>query len=297
MSMDGQAKIYQMVTDRVVEKIEEAIKNDQGKLPWHRPWFQAGMPMNLVSKKAYRGMNVFLLSMMGHPSPYFVSFKQAGQLGGKVKAGEKGYPVIFWKWVVVGKDQAGNTLDKPKKIPFLRYYTVFNVEQCEGLEKKVPAIPTRDFNPIEEGEAVFANMKNPPAMTHNEARACYSPSLDTLNMPRRELFDSSEAYYSTGFHELTHSTGHTKRLNRKEVMDGNHFGNHDYSAEELVAEMGAVFLCNEIGIASTFDNSLAYLRNWLQALKDDPKMLVQASGRAQKAVDYIMNRSYTAPAE
>jgi len=289
-------KIYNMVTERVVEKIEDAIRaaeeGDKAVIaPWHRPWFQSGgLPMNLVSKKAYRGMNVFLLAMMGYASPYFVTFNQAKKLGGKVKKGQKGLPVVYWNWVEVNKDQNGKTLDKPKKIPFLRYYTVFNVDQCEGFEDKIPAIETRDFNPIEEGEAIIANMPNRPTMEEGVARAYYMPATDTVNMPRKELFNGDAEYYSVAFHELVHSTGHASRINRKEVTDGKFFGSHDYSVEELVAEMGAVFLCNEIGLETTFDNSLAYLKSWLGKLKDDTKMLITASGRAQKAADYILDR-------
>lgn len=288
------AKIYDMVTERVVIAIEDAIKqaeagNKSPVAPWHRPWFQAGIPMNLISKKPYRGMNVFILSMMGFSSPYFLTFNQASSLGGTVKKGEKGIPVVFWKWLESTKDKDGNPLDKPKKIPFLRYYTVFNVSQCEGIdEAKIPEIPVREFNPIEDAEKIISNMPNRPEITYNEARACYRPSIDSVNMPKHELFDGDEEYYSTIFHELVHSTGHTSRLNRKEVMDNNFFGNHDYSIEELVAEMGSVFLCNEIGLNTTFDNSLAYLKSWLGKLKDDTKMLITASGRAQKASDYIL---------
>jgi antirestriction protein ArdC len=289
-------KIYNMVTERVVEKIEDAIKaaeeGDKAVIaPWHRPWFQSGgLPMNLISKKPYRGMNVFLLAMMGYASPYFVTFNQAKKLGGKVKKGQKGLPVVYWNWVDVNKDKDGKTLDKPKKIPRLRYYTVFNVDQCEGFEDKIPAIVTRDFNPIEEGEAIIANMPNRPTMEEGVARAYYMPATDTVNMPRKELFNGDAEYYSVAFHELIHSTGHASRINRKEVTDGKFFGSHDYSVEELVAEMGAVFLCNEIGLESTFDNSLAYLKSWLGKLKDDTKMLITASGRAQKAADYILDR-------
>lgn len=292
--MNANDKIYNMVTERVVAKIEDAIRAaENGETviaPWHRPWFQAGMPMNLVSKKAYRGMNVFLLSMIGYASPYFLTFNQVRKLGGSVKKGEKGMPVVFWKWIEVSKDKDGKKLEEPKKIPFLRYYTVFNVEQCEGIEDKIPSMPTRTFNPIEDGERIIANMPNRPNMENGEARAFYRPTTDTVNMPRKELFDGDAEYYSTCFHELVHSTGHASRLNRKEVTDGNFFGSHDYSVEELVAEMGAIFLCNEIGVATTFDNSLAYLKGWLAKIKNDTKMLITASGRAQKAADYILGR-------
>lgn len=286
-------KIYEMVTERVIDKIKVAIasieKGETGMAPWHRPWHQSGIPQNLVSKKGYRGINVFLLSALGYASPFFVTFNQAKTLGGKVKKGEKGCPVVFWKWMELDKDEDGNKLAKTKKIPFLRYYTVFNVDQCEGFEEKIPAVETREFNPIAEGDAIISGMPNPPTINHGEARAYYSPSMDTVNLPRHELFNSDSAYYCVAFHELIHSTGHASRLNRNEVMDGNTFGNHDYSIEELVAEMGAVYLCNEIGLDTMFDNSLAYLKSWLSTFKDDVKLLVTASGRAQKAVDYMLN--------
>lgn len=293
--MSGQSKIYEMVTEKVVNAIKDAIKakenGDKSTIaPWNKPWFGSGLPTNLKSKKAYRGINIFLLSMQGYASPYWVSFKQAKAMGGTVKKGEKGCPVIFWKWVEMTKDKDGNDLLKPKKIPFLRYYTVFNTDQIDGIESKVPNIETREFNPIKEGDAIITNMPNCPTIEHKQARAFYSPSIDLVNMPKHELFESDQDYYSTAFHELVHSTGHTSRLNRKEVMDSNMFGNHSYSQEELVAEMGAVFLCSEIGMQATFDNSLSYLKGWLSKLKDDTKMLIMASGRAQKAVDYIMDR-------
>jgi antirestriction protein ArdC len=296
----AQDKIHQMVTERIIDKLQDAInaaKNGNAVLaPWHCPWFQTGIPMNLVSKRPYRGMNVFILSMMGYASPYFLSFNQAKKLGGKIKKGEKGIPVVFWKWVEVSKDKDGNELKTAKKIPFLRYYTVFNISQTEGVdEKKIPIIPVREFNPIKEGDRIIENMPNCPTMTHEQARAFYRPVTDTVNMPKHELFDGDAEYYSTCFHELAHSTGHTSRLNRKEVMDGNSFASHDYSIEELVAEMTAVFLCNHIGIESTFDNSVAYLSSWLKRLKDDTKMLITASGRAQKAFDYILNESPESP--
>lgn len=292
-------KIYQMVTERVIQKIQDAIhaveNGELGIAPWRRPWFQAGLPLNLVSKRPYRGINVFLLSALGYASPYFVSYNQAKKLGGSVKPGEKGCPVIFWKVSNYEKDKDGNPYGvtasgKPivKTSWLLRYYTVFNVSQCEGFEDKIPELPTRVFNPIQDGDRIIDNMPNRPTITHNEARAYYRPACDTVNMPKHELFNSDGEYYSTAFHELVHSTGHASRLNRDEVTNIDVFGSHTYSTEELVAEMGSVYLCNEIGLDAMFDNSLAYLKSWLDKLKDDVKMLVVASGKAQKAVDYIL---------
>jgi len=287
-----------MITERVINRIQDAIiaaENGDKRViaPWNKPWFETGTPTNLVSKKEYRGINVFLLSMLGFVSPYFVSFNQAKKLGGNVKKDEKGFPVIFWKWVEVTEDEDGNKLAKAKKVPFLRYYTVFNVSQIDGIESKLPKIETRQFNPIQDAEKIIANMPNRPEINHGEARAYYVPSLDKVNMPKNELFKTAPAYYSTCFHELVHSTGHTSRLNRPEVMDGNRFGSHAYSLEELVAEMGTVFICNEIGLESPFDNSLAYLKSWLEKFKNDTKMLITAAGKAQKASDYILGTTPT----
>jgi antirestriction protein ArdC len=289
-----------MVTERIVTKIQDAInaieRGEKGLAPWNRPWHQSGIPSNLISKKPYRGINVFLLAAMGHPSPYFLTFNQAKAIGGQVKKGEHGYPVVFWKWLDVNEDENGNKLPQIKKIPFLRYYTVFNVSQIDGIDDKIPTVATRQFNPIQDAEKIIANMPNAPKI-ENGAKACYVPSLDIVKMPSKELFQSEQDYYSVAFHELVHSTGHEKRLNRTEVMDSKSFGSHNYSREELVAEMGAIFLCNEIGLDNVFDNSLAYLKSWLGTFKNDVKMLVVASGRAQKATDYILNTKHEAKSE
>lgn len=280
---NGQDKIYQMVTDRMVQELEK------GNVPWHKPWHGGGLPCNLVSKRHYRGINVFILSMLGYASPYFLSFNQVRALGGKVKKGEHGIPVVFWKWIDIMEDQ-GDGSKKLKKIPFLRYYTVFNTEQTEGIdEKKIPALPQLDFNPIEAAEGIIKNMPNAPKIEHKEARAFYRPSTDDVNLPRKELFKGEAEYYCVAFHELGHATGHSSRLNRPEIGLASFFHDHAYSKEELVAEMTAVFLCNSIGIDSTWENSRAYIQNWLKSLKNDPKMLIAAAGRAQKAADYILN--------
>jgi antirestriction protein ArdC len=293
-------KIYQLITERIVTKLIDAIsaieKGELGIAPWNRPWFNTGNPINLVSKKEYKGINVFMLSSLGYPCPYFVTFNQAKKLGGKVTKGQKGCPVVYWKVTKYDKDQNGKPYGVDgkgnkivKKSFMLRYYTVFNVQQCEGFESKIPALEIRKFNPIHDAEKIIADMPNPPAFGHGMAKAFYSPSKDAVNMPRKELFKSEESYYSTAFHELIHSTGHTSRLNRDEVNNEITFGNHAYSKEELVAEMGAIYLCNQIGLESTEGNSLAYLKSWLGKLKDDVKMLITASGKAQKAADFILD--------
>ena len=277
--------VYEIITQRIMDKLE------QGTVPWHKPWASnSEMPKNLISKKTYRGINVFMLHMAGYSSPYWLSYKQASELGGTVKKGEHGLPIVFWNWKETKNEETG----KKEKIPFIRYYTVFNADQCSGLESKVPAIPDfnpLDFNPITECEGILNGMSDKPEITHNEAKAYYRPSNDTVNMPKQETFCSVPDYYSVLFHELVHSTGHEKRLNRHKEQLNHNFGSNDYSKEELIAEMGASFLSGLTGITTnTIDNSAAYIKSWLVRLKDDPKMVVMAAAKAQKAVDYITGK-------
>ncbi|VGO14434.1 DNA primase TraC [Pontiella desulfatans] len=281
--MSAYQKINQMITDRLVERIEATQE-----LPWKKPWTSLSlMPKNLVTKKNYRGVNVFLLHMLGYSSPYFLSFKQVTALGGKVRKGEKSCPVVFWRFVEAQEQ------DDPKKgYAFLRYYNVFNTEQCEGLEGKVPVveIPKREHTPLEIAEDLVKSMPNPPVIKHGCRQASYSPSLDLVSMPDPESFESGESYYSALWHEVGHSVGHASRIGRKAIMEPSGFGSHGYSQEELVAEMTAAFLCGYCGILmSTETNQAAYLKGWLERLKSDPTMLVKAGGEAQKAFDYIMD--------
>ena len=273
--------VYQIVTDAIVERLEK------GTVPWHRPWNGGEAPANLVSKKEYRGINPFLLGCRGFASPYWVTYKQARAKGGQVRKGEKGTRVIFWKFLEsreTGKD------GKAKRFPLLRYYTVFNVEQCDDLT--APATQSEgealDFTSIESAERVAAQYVGAPDVAHGEPRAYYVPATDRINMPKQETFHSREEYYSTLFHEFTHSTGHKSRLNRPTLVDVAPFGSTNYSKEELVAEMGAAMLCGVAGIENrTIDNSAAYLQGWLKKLRNDPKMVVQAASLAQKAADHI----------
>src|SRR6266568_4607468 len=280
--------VYQVITDRIVGLLE------QGVIPWQKPW-RGGeqMPRNLISQREYRGVNVFLLHAVMFESPYWLTFNQAKQLGGHVKQGERACPVVFWKRL----DAADKDSPTGKKtVPFLRYYSVFNVAQCEGIpQDKIPALPgsQREHNPIEEAERIVAGMHRKPEIRHGGDRACYSPSLDRVDMPKPETFRTGQDYYSVLFHELTHSTGHESRLNRKGFSgsegEWSAFGSAPYGREELVAEMGAAFLCGQAGIVElTIDNSAAYVRSWLERLKDDNRLVVQAAAQAQKAADFIL---------
>lgn len=273
--------VYQVVTDRIVSLLE------RGVVPWQQPWDSATQaPMNLKSMKPYRGINVFLLGSLHYASPFFVSYKQAQDLGGNVKRGERGNPVIFWKWVEVDNRETGNK----EQIPLLRYYSVFNAAaQCEGVPVPVVVQPVREHSPVEEAEKIVAEMPKRPLIRYGLTQAFYAPAEDYVGMPAHGQFKTSEDFYSVLFHELCHSTGHPSRLNRKGAG-----GTEGYALEELCAEIGAAFLCANAGIAGrTLDNSAAYLRFWVQHLKDDSKLVVFAAGQAQKAVDFILNRQAT----
>jgi antirestriction protein ArdC len=262
-------------------------KLEQGVVPWHKPWEQ-GIPRNLVTRKPYRGVNVFLTASAGFASPYWITLKQANEHGGSVRKSEKGTPVIFWKWL----DHEGDGEEQDRRrIPLLRYYTVFNLEQCTGIEAPIererPA-----FQPLAQCERLVADMPQRPIISHGEPRAYYRPVADTVNMPKPELFDGPEEYYSTLFHELTHSTGHERRLNRSTLTDLCPFGSTNYSKEELLAEMGAAFLCGFAGIENrTIDNSAAYIASWLRVLRHDKHMVVWAAAQAQHAADFIQGVS------
>lgn len=282
-------KIYSMITDAILSKL------DQGVVPWRKPWTaESGYPKNLVSKKPYRGVNPLMLASCGFASPWWLSFKQVQQLGGKIRTGQKGTPIIFWK--VLDKETENESGEKKqKKIPLLRYYLVWNLEQTEGIDpKQVPTVETReDVDPIEAAEAIVAGMPSPPEILNMGSRACYSSLLDQIWMPKAKYFHNQPEYYSTLFHELAHSTGHKERLARTGVTGTVSFGSDTYSQEELVAEMSSVMLCGVAGIeADTLDNSASYIDGWRKKISEDIKLVVHAAAQAQKAADFILGNSF-----
>lgn len=278
--------IYNIITDRIIELLEEGV------VPWSKCWSSpaGGVPQNFISKKPYRGINAFLLAFAPYQSPYWMTFKQAKDLGGSVKKGEKSTLVVFWK--LLKKTEDG----EEKSIPLLRYYRIFNLEQCDIPEDKIPEtqqVEEFDNDPLEQCEAVVSQMKDCPEIRHEGFRAYYKPSVDQVTMPEREHFHDSEAYYATLFHELSHSTGHKSRLNRDGIKSISAFGSEDYSKEELIAEMSSSFLCGACGIEnSTIERSAAYLQSWLKVLKSDSKMIIQAAGKAQKSADFILGTTF-----
>ena len=273
--------IYSEITARIMEQME------QGIIPWQKPWIACGKAISRTTGKPYSLLNQMLL---GRPGEY-LTFKQCQDAGGKVKKGEKSQMVVFWKWIETEDEETG----EKKKVPFLRYYNVFHIDPCEGVNPKhttetsFPDGAAAD----EAAQAIIADYLNRESvkLTHQEGdRAFYRPATDEIVLPLLRQFHSTAEYYSTAFHEITHSTGHEKRLNRLEKIA--FFGSDAYSKEELVAEIGAATLVNHCGIetSSSLRNNAAYIQNWLKVLKDDKRFIVSAAGKAEKAVSLILNQ-------
>lgn len=274
--------VYTIVTNLIIQKLE------QGIVPWEQPWFELGPPRNLITQRPYRGINYLLLQSLNYPVNEFLTFKQVQDLGGSVPKGTKGHLLTYWIW---HEDKPGTlNLDvKPRSVPALRYYFVFNTSQVTGLPARSSPLSEKAKNAIETCEKIIANMPNPPKIVHAENQAYYFIDGDFINMPRRELFNSTEAYFHCLFHEEIHATGAADRLNRKELAEQK--GSKDlYAIEELTAEIGANYLASYAGISSiVFDNSMAYINHWLERLKRNNRFIIYASAHAQKATDYILN--------
>ncbi len=275
-------KVYEVITDRILAAL------DQGTIPWRKPWKCGGAPRNLVTGKPYRGLNILLTAMQGYASPYWITFRQAAEKGGQVRAGEKGTPIIYWNWQVRQVQKDDGDLEE-KAIPYLRYYTVFNVSQVDGLT--VPREAEGNFAPILSCEEVMNKMPNPPAIVHGFSQASYHSVKDQVHMPPRDSFQSEASYYATLFHEVCHAAGHGSRLGRKGIVEKHVFGSPEYAKEELIAECGASFLCGFTGIENaTLENQAAYIEHWRKQLEADKKLVIFAAAQAQRAVDYILDR-------
>jgi antirestriction protein ArdC len=278
---------YDIVTDRIIRALEAGV------VPWRKPWRgRSHLPCNAISKRPYHGINLLLLSLTPYTDHRWLTLRQANELGGRVRQGEHASIAVFWKRLEVEKE---DDRQKPQKvaIPLLRYYQVFNAEQCQGLD--LPVLMD-DWNVelkarIESAEQVIQQMPNAPKIVEGGSMACYLPPQDLVRIPKIQDFESPEAYYSTLFHELGHSTGHETRLNRPGVTGKVVFGSCDYSREELIAELTSAFVCAEVGIDnSIMDNAASYIHGWLHALEGDPRAVIAASGQAQRAANYIQGK-------
>ena len=280
--------IYQAITDRFIEQLK------LGTVPWQKPWVSA---QNIVSRKPYRGINSLLLGSARYESPFWVSFKQALDLGGHVRKGEKSTPVIYYK-IVERCDSAGRPIGqengRPSRIPFIRWSNVFNLDQTEGITPPVLSLSQNDQEPCEKAAEMVAEARLCPIHDRGFA-ALYSPERDVIEMPAPATFRSMEDYHHTLFHEMLHATGHGLRLDREGVTSPVKFGSERYSKEELVAELGAAFLSNEAGILSEvqFQNSASYLASWIGKLEKDPRLIVSAAAQGQRGSDFVRGIKHT----
>lgn len=286
-------KVYQIITDRIIAALEKDI------IPWRSGWAGSMNPANAVSGKAYNGINKMLLwqEMGSHGSPWFVTSKQAQSLGGRVKNSEwrKSSLVTYWKVIetenVVEGENGEEPVKKMSKHFMLRYYSVWNVNQCENirLPKHCKQIEESYNERLPKPQEVFDTYLERTGIRMMVGSPSYSPKQDVIRMPDFSSYETAERYYKTSFHEMVHSTGHSSRLNR--FLEMTYFGSEGYSKEELVAEIGASFLCNHTQIddgKDLFENSVSYISGWLSVLRNDPKMIVSAASKAQKAVDFIL---------
>ena len=291
----SKVNLYQSVTDRIIEKLE------QGVAPWRRTWSRYGLARNYASKHIYTGINMVLMNMTEHPIPYFMTFNQIKQEGGKIRKGSKAEQVIYYNFYykdendrTLSREQAINAQQQGQEIQvlkFIKYYNVFNIADVEGIEFEVPEVTLRDNEQINACEQIIAEMPQcPEFVTIDADRPFYSPTRDVVNMPSIRQFESSQDYYATCFHELAHSTGHPSRLNREGITNPTGFGSKSYSREELIAEMAAAFVCAKVNIdvEPLMDNSASYLAGWLKVLKEDNGFIFKAAAEAQKAADFIL---------
>lgn len=280
-----------MVTDRIIEKLQSGI------IPWHQPWFGVkgntdGMAISYTSRRANSMLNQWLL---GEPGEY-LTFNQIKELGGQVKKGEKSKFVVFYtraEYKVKDEKTGEETI---ATYPLLRYYNVWHLSQTTGISSKIDASkpeekPAMDANA---DAVIFAYLMRETSLKFENnkpsEKAYYSPSLDKVVVPMPEQYKQIAEYYSTTFHELTHSTMKKSRCDREETMGGAFFGSETYSREELVAEIGSAMLCTVTGVGTekSITNSAGYIQSWMKSLKNDPKMIVWASSRAEKAAKYIL---------
>lgn len=278
--------IYAAVTSKLIAQLERGVR------PWTQPWSSPGggaRPLR-CNGRPYRGINVLMLwcegQAKGYTSPYWLTFRQALEFDAHVRKGERGSMVVYAdRYKRSESDDRGDTVEK--EIPYLKVYTVFNAEQVVGLPEKFRTQPGEARPLIERVAAAEAFV----AATHADIRhggdaAYYVPSVDRIQMPAPAAFRDAQGYYATLLHELTHWTKHASRLVRE--FGRCRFADAGYAQEELVAEVGAAFLCADLGIAlEPREDHAGYLAHWLGVLKTDKRAIFQAAAHAQRAADFL----------
>jgi antirestriction protein ArdC len=275
--------IYETVTNIILSHLEK------GTVPWRKTWVDRGMPMNYFTKRGYRGINLILLNLLPYPTNYFVSFKQVKELGGKIRKGEHSHMVIFWKWITPVRDEQVEIEQDLSAYPYIQFHRVWNVAQCDGLQLEAIE-PTMNNNEQIRGiDATIDTLPDKPLIQQVEREGYYDHKRDLVNVPEIGYFESSAAYYSVLLHELVHSTGHERRLNRKGITERHHFGSVPYSFEELIAEMGACYLLSHFGIETDgYANNASYIQGWMEKFRKEKYLFIHACVQAQKATDYLL---------
>lgn len=297
----------QIAYDKITNQIIEALEN--GHIPWEKPWAASNNGARSIHGKPYRGFNKmwleFIAWKLGYSDPRWITFNQAKKMGGQVRKGEKSQAVTLWMEAFNHESSCPvkNTKTKCENIGknkcsrymLMRYFSVFNVEQVDGLDiKPIPTGTVNEFDPIEQAEEIVNSyLEREGIMLATGSEAYYTPAMDSITMPPRETFRSAESYYSTLFHECGHSTGHESRLNRKDNKVPVKFGDPIYAQEELVAEMSNAFIGGVTGVTNEIEGEqrVAYIQSWLRALRNDKKMVVLAAQQGQKAADLILGES------
>lgn len=272
--------LYVEITRRIIDQMENGI------IPWEKPFIGNNNAVSHTTGKPYSLLNQMLL---GEPGEY-LTYKQCIQEGGHVRKGSKARMVVFWKFLRQEDEETGEI----RELPYLRYYNVFHISQCEGIASRYINSPENAFTADEAAESIISSYleRSGVRLCHKDiGRAFYRPSDDSVTLPLLSQFKGTAAYYSTAFHELVHSTGHASRLNR--ISSTAHFDSAEYSKEELVAEIGSAALVNHTGLETvdSFRNNAAYIQNWLQVLRNDKRFIVSASGKAEKAVNLILGKN------
>ena len=279
------------VTSQIIKELEK------GNVVWKQPWKNLGRCKNLLTKSSYSGFNQFYLNwkmeQRGFKTPYFMTFQQARSIGANVKKGAKSIQIVYWKAFSKENKDEVQVINKVRLHPFVHF--VFNIDEIENIDSEYLAFNDSEEQPIytiDNCEQMILNLNNLPEIRNGGDKAYYSPSADLVQVPHINQFSCSEKYYSTLFHEIIHSTGHKSRLDRfSDSILPVKFGSIDYSKEELIAEIGATFLNAQCGIKEqVFEASVAYIKNWMKVLKDDPKLIITASSHAQKAYTYLIDK-------
>jgi antirestriction protein ArdC len=282
--------LYQKVTDRIVAALEA------GTPPWIAPWRDGmGIPGNLATAKPYRGINVLMLHLEAQEHAYddnrWLTLRQANELGARVRKGEQGTSIVFFRWKEIEDAETQTSEDARKRVvPLLRSYTVFNASQVEFLPERYTLGSAPCWAPLAHADEVI--LEAGAIVRHGGNRAFYVPTEDIIQMPPSAWFADADGYYATALHELTHWSGHPSRLNRPL---GRRHGLDAYAYEELIAEMGAAFLCAHCGLPGRLEHA-SYIDSWLAAFKHDKRLIFVAAGTAQKAVDFVLGVPHSEPA-